>query len=58
MRVKYVSEEVYKNMLVMQDAKMNYTIFSGYVPSYLKMYDAEGCYELRIACTDLLRALV
>lgn len=53
MRVKYVSEEVYKNILVMQEA----TIFSGYVPSYLKMYDAEGCYELRIACTDLLRAL-
>lgn len=57
MRVKYVSEEVYKNMLVMQDAKMNYTIFSGYVPNCIRMYDAEGCYELRIACTDLLRAL-
>ena len=53
MRVKYVSEEVYKNILVM----MNYTIFSGYVPNCIRMYDAEGCYELRIACTDLLRAL-
>jgi hypothetical protein len=51
MRVKYVSEEVYKNILVMQDAKMN----CGYV--CIRMYDAEGYYELRIACTDLLRAL-
>jgi len=57
MRIKYVSEEVYKNMLFMHEARMGYVIYSGYI-SCIQMYDAEGCYELRMACTDLLRALV